>query len=87
MPRDSRAQVTTGYYRACVCHVRAVLSSRYYDVYIMSATYTRERARVEITMRDYKSRSTRRPVRARERLKCILYIAGARERDSPMAFA
>lgn len=30
-------------------------------------------------MRDYKSRSTRR---ARERLKCILYIAGARARET-----
>lgn len=32
-------------------------------------------------MRDYKSRPTRRPLRARERLKCILYIAGTRARE------
>lgn len=71
------------YYHARVMYV--LLSSRYYGR-IHHVRDIHKRARVEITMRDYKSRSTRRSVRARERLKCILYIAGARE-TRPMAFA
>jgi len=79
MPRDSRTQENYAgtYVLSRVCHVRATLISLLRRIHHVRDI--RKRARVEITMRDYKSRSTRR---ARERLKCILYIAGARARET-----